>query len=402
MGWYTLPENPTRGVLHFLILYLMLASKFLKQCSYMISDELPPSTWILRTWVLNLFVCEMDVSEKDDAVKDPGVVPMPVIGALINREAINVNTKSNQTPSFVDVVQEKSSKKVVKISKLHNDEVVEEAAIVIPLVAVEEDFFLFQFDTKEGMDNVIESGPWLIHGVPLFLNVWNPSTFLKKDEIKNAPIWVKLHHVLIGSYSVIGLSLITTQIGKPMMMDSYTSSVCVSLWGRNTYIRNLIDMSGDKDLLESIVISIPKSKGEGHTLATIEIEYEWRPPHCSICKLFEHMDKHFPTIPKETEPVLKTNTDDFTKVKRRKRNGKKSAKPRQIDGVRMSKPPPSYYYHRVEKGESFKVNDENKLPSPKLAGISKTSMPKPNEVTLENFVASLNEEGDTDLGDEAT
>ncbi|GJZ81777.1 putative reverse transcriptase domain, reverse transcriptase zinc-binding domain protein [Tanacetum coccineum] len=326
----------------------------------------------------------------------------PVRGALINREAINVNTKSNQTPSFVDVVQEKSSKKVVKISKLHNDEVVEEAAIVIPLVAVEEDFFLFQFDTKEGMDNVIESGPWLIHGVPLFLNVWNPSTFLKKDEIKNAPIWVKLHHVPIGSYSVIGLSLITTQIGKPMMMDSYTSSVCVSSWGRNTYIRNLIDMSGDKDLLESIVISIPKSKGEGHTLATIEIEYEWRPPHCSICKLFEHMDKHCPTIPKETEPVLKTNMDDFTKVKRRKRNGKKSAKPRQIDGVRMSKPPPSYYYHRVEKGESFKANDENKLPSPKLAGISKTSMPKPNEVTLENFVASLNEEGDTDLGDEAT
>ncbi|GJY13470.1 putative reverse transcriptase domain-containing protein [Tanacetum coccineum] len=373
----------------------------------------------------------MDVLEKDDAVKDPGVVPMPVIGdqtlvgglkiklilkkpgsshvgnsyirapmrgALINGEAINVNTKSNQTPSFVDVVQEKSSKKVVKISKLHNDEVVEEAAVVIPLVAVEEvisrfintlydyfigkrlafplvenyvkntwvkfglrrvqlheNFFLFQFDTKEGMDNVIESGPWLIRGVPLFLKVWNPSILLKKDEIKNAPIWVKLDHVPIGSYSEIGLS--------------------------------------DKDLLESIVIAIPKSKGEGHTLATIKIEYEWRPPHCSICKHFEHMDKHCPTIPKETEPVLKTNTDDFTKVKRRKRKGKKSAKPRQINGVRMSKPPPSYYYHRVEKGESFKANDENKLPSPKLAGISKTSMPKPNEA-VEVINASDSDEVD--------
>ncbi|GKF64532.1 zinc knuckle CX2CX4HX4C containing protein, partial [Tanacetum coccineum] len=66
---------------------------------------------------------------------------------------------------------------------------------------------------------------------------------LKKDAIKSAPLWVKLHHVPIVAYSEIGLSLITTQLGKPIMLDSYTSNICLSSWGRNTYARALVEFS---------------------------------------------------------------------------------------------------------------------------------------------------------------
>ncbi|GJS45231.1 retrovirus-related pol polyprotein from transposon TNT 1-94 [Tanacetum coccineum] len=91
-------------------------------------------------------------------------------------------------------------------------------------VMLDDDFFLFQFETKEGMEKVIVGGPWIIHLVPLILGVWTPNTVLKKDEIKNALVWVKLHHVPIVAYSEVGLSLITTQIGRPIMLDSYTSN----------------------------------------------------------------------------------------------------------------------------------------------------------------------------------
>ncbi|GKE15084.1 zinc knuckle CX2CX4HX4C containing protein, partial [Tanacetum coccineum] len=135
--------------------------------------------------------------------------------------------------SFASVLQAKSNKKVVKIQELRNENVVEGAAVAIPFEAVEEvksrfsntlygffigkrlafplvenyvkntwakyglkriqlhdDFFLFQFENKDGMDKVLEDGPWLIRTVPLIMNVWSPNTDLKKAEVMKAPVWI--------------------------------------------------------------------------------------------------------------------------------------------------------------------------------------------------------------------
>nr|GEW53521.1 hypothetical protein [Tanacetum cinerariifolium] len=91
-------------------------------------------------------------------------------------------------------------------------------------VQLHEDFFLFQFETKEGMESVMEHGPWSIHLVPLMLNVWTQNTNLKKEDIKHALIWVKLHHVPIVAYSEV---------------------------------RAMIEVAAEEELKESIVIAIP-------------------------------------------------------------------------------------------------------------------------------------------------
>ncbi|GJT86760.1 zinc knuckle CX2CX4HX4C containing protein, partial [Tanacetum coccineum] len=212
-------------------------------------------------------------------------------------------------------------KKTIKIMELHNEEVVEGATVAIPLVAVEEvrnkftntlygyfiwkrlafmlvekyvkntwakfglepvilqnGFFLFQLSTREGMDRVLENGSWLIRLVPLILNIWSPNTILKKGEITLASVWVKLHNMPIVAYSEIGLSLITTKMGHPLMLDTYTSDMCLNPWGRNTYARALIEVSVANALLDSIVVPNPLPNCKGHTLETIEIEYEWKPP----------------------------------------------------------------------------------------------------------------------------
>ncbi|GJS65061.1 probable inactive serine/threonine-protein kinase scy1 [Tanacetum coccineum] len=145
--------------------------------------------------------------------------------------------------SFASVLQTKPHKQVVKIMELRNNHVVDGANVAIIMEAVEVssrfantlygyfigkrlafplvenyvkntwakyglkrvqlhvDFFLFQFDSKDGMESVIENGSWLIRLVPLLLNIWTPNTVLKKDVIKQAPVWVKLHHVLTVAYS---------------------------------------------------------------------------------------------------------------------------------------------------------------------------------------------------------
>nr|GEX11979.1 putative reverse transcriptase domain, reverse transcriptase zinc-binding domain protein [Tanacetum cinerariifolium] len=86
------------------------------------------------------------------------------------------------------------------------------------------------------------------------------------------------HVSLLRAYSEIGVSLITTQIGTPIMLDTYTSNMCVSSWGRSTYARALIEISTEFDLAGELVIAILVGKDNGYSLATVTTEYEWRPP----------------------------------------------------------------------------------------------------------------------------
>nr|GFD30776.1 hypothetical protein [Tanacetum cinerariifolium] len=60
-------------------------------------------------------------------------------------------------------------------------------------------------------------------------------------------------------------------------------------------------------------------KDRGHTLATISIEYEWKPPRCSNCLVFAHTSDNCPTLHKE-KPVAtnKDNADGFTVVQKKK------------------------------------------------------------------------------------
>ncbi|GJY65949.1 hypothetical protein Tco_0468187 [Tanacetum coccineum] len=117
---------------------------------------------------------------------------------------------------------------------------------------------------------------------------------MKKDEITSVPLCIKLHNVPIVAYLEVGLSLITTQLGRPIMLDSYTSIMCLKSWGRNTYARALVEVSADKELMDSLVVAIPFPNGKGNCLEKIEIKYEWEPPRCSVCRIFDHIDEQCP------------------------------------------------------------------------------------------------------------
>ncbi|GKA55405.1 hypothetical protein Tco_0754354 [Tanacetum coccineum] len=83
------------------------------------------------------------------------------------------------------------------------------------------------FESKTGMDQVLERGPWTICKFPIILTKWSPSLSLKKGEVTKVPVWVKLHGVPVLAYSDDGLSLIATQIGNPIMLNAFTSTMCV-------------------------------------------------------------------------------------------------------------------------------------------------------------------------------
>ncbi|GJT77284.1 putative reverse transcriptase domain-containing protein [Tanacetum coccineum] len=90
-------------------------------------------------------------------------------------------------------------------------------------------------------------------------------------------------------FSKDGLSAITTKLSSPLMLDSYTSDMCVQSWFKLSYARAMIEPRTDEELKDTIVVVMPKLVGEGFYMCTIRVEYEWKPPtKCLSCKVFGH------------------------------------------------------------------------------------------------------------------
>ncbi|GJY76400.1 zinc knuckle CX2CX4HX4C containing protein [Tanacetum coccineum] len=128
-------------------------------------------------------------------------------------------------------------------------------------------FLFFKFESKVGLEAVLESGPWMI---------------------------LKLHDVPLQVFEEDGISLIATFIGKPIMLDSYTSSMCKDSWGRSSFARCLIK----------------------------------RPPRCDECKIFGHVHDHCPkkmvnppivTTSNVVAPTFEKSNDGFQTVGKKKK-----------------------------------------------------------------------------------
>ncbi|GJT76566.1 hypothetical protein Tco_1043291 [Tanacetum coccineum] len=77
-------------------------------------------------------------------------------------------------------------------------------------------------------------------------------------------VWIKLHGVPVMAFSEDGLSDIATMLGTSLMLDSYTSDMCMQSWGRSSYARAIIELRANLELKENIV-ECPKNLGTSET-----------------------------------------------------------------------------------------------------------------------------------------
>nr|GFA38951.1 hypothetical protein [Tanacetum cinerariifolium] len=69
-------------------------------------------------------------------------------------------------------------------------------------------------------------------------------------------ISVKLCGVPVTTFNEDGLSVIATKLDTSLMLDSYTSDMCMQYWGRSSYVRVMIELRTDVELKDIIVIHI--------------------------------------------------------------------------------------------------------------------------------------------------
>ncbi|GKG29386.1 putative reverse transcriptase domain-containing protein, partial [Tanacetum coccineum] len=124
------------------------------------------------------------------------------------------------------------------------------------------------------LDAMLEYGPCFICNNPLILKKWNPNVNFLKEDVGNIPVWVKLHSVLVTAFSEDGLSAIATKLGTPLMLDSYTSDMCMQSWGRSSYARVMIELRAIMELKDTLMVVMKKLVGEGFYIFNIRVEYE--------------------------------------------------------------------------------------------------------------------------------
>ncbi|GKE43238.1 hypothetical protein Tco_1470522 [Tanacetum coccineum] len=103
----------------------------------------------------------------------------------------------------------------------------------------------------------------ILEAVKLMRLVMESSIRSWKDAwLGGAPLCIrynKLYHLENNkdSYTSDGLSLIATKIGTPMMLDSYTNSMCLESWGRSSHARVLIEIDACNDFNDNLVMVVP-------------------------------------------------------------------------------------------------------------------------------------------------
>nr|GEU42292.1 putative reverse transcriptase domain-containing protein [Tanacetum cinerariifolium] len=196
---------------------------------------------------------------------------------------------------------------------------------------------------------------------------------LSKDDVKKVPMWVKMLKVLVVAYTEDGLSRITSQIRRPIMVDSFTSKMCNATWGRMGYARALIEISADKALKQELVMA-------AHDAVKLSFNFG-----------LEIMQQ-----------------DRFTTVthKKKKTKNQVNVQPKQFSGLKLNKPTSTMVWNkkvtqtrRVEKGESFNAQNHKDKPATNPSKMY-SSAPKADDITLKNSFSQLVENAEVEWGDD--
>ncbi|PWA80326.1 ATPase, F1/V1/A1 complex, alpha/beta subunit, Zinc knuckle CX2CX4HX4C [Artemisia annua] len=83
---------------------------------------------------------------------------------------------------------------------------------------------------------------------------------------------------------------IASSLGTPIMMDKSTARMCDEGTGNIGYARVLVEIKAAHDFKEKIELCYKSRELMICCYKFVKVEYSWKPPRCSVCKVFGHLD----------------------------------------------------------------------------------------------------------------
>nr|GEU50184.1 hypothetical protein [Tanacetum cinerariifolium] len=165
------------------------------------------------------------------------------------------------------------------------------------IIVNESGIFLFKLHDNEGIDEVINNGPWMVNNKTMFV------------------------------HSLKGISALASSLGKPIIMEEVTTRMCLTGEGRVGFARVLVEINAEKEIKDKIEIVYKGKNITDGLRKVVEVEYAWKPFVCEHCKVFGH-DVHRcivkPRITTETR-TEKQNENVFTEVNNKRSRGETNA-----------------------------------------------------------------------------
>ncbi|KAJ9536705.1 hypothetical protein OSB04_un000090 [Centaurea solstitialis] len=181
--------------------------------------------------------------------------------------------------------------------------------------------YFFKFNDAGGCAQVIESGPLMIRGVPLFVSLWDPTKGINKPVHDTCPLWIKLHNIPLVAFNREGIGRIASALGVPKQMDACTSSMCDKAWGRPGFAKVLVDVWAVGELKRELEVVIPSLTGGDDMKVKIGVEYIWEPIQCNHCLVFGHKASGCAKAvhaDNKKQKAQAMDDDGFVRVERRK------------------------------------------------------------------------------------
>ncbi|GJW01886.1 kinase RLK-Pelle-LRR-I-1 family protein [Tanacetum coccineum] len=172
-------------------------------------------------------------------------------------------------------------------------------------VVAQNGMYYFKFNNENGMNQVLESGPWMVNS-------------LCKNGIQ-------------------GISAIASSLGTPLIMDKTTARMCHEGAGRVGYARVLVEVKAESQFKEKVAISYRCTEINNTCTKFVNVEYTWKPARCEQCKVFGHSD-HNCRLQRKEAISTETREDNGGKVNamfenRRNYQQQKRQEPKRQEGL---------------------------------------------------------------------
>ncbi|KAL9677301.1 hypothetical protein QQ045_005529 [Rhodiola kirilowii] len=155
---------------------------------------------------------------------------------------------------------------------------------VVRVSQLNEGIFLLKFNSEEKKDEVMSGGPWSFDNRPLILKPWSEEEEYTCGSVDALPVWIRLPRLKAHLADTIILSRLCSRLGTPICTDGVTAE------GSNyNYARVCVQIYADQEFMDYIEYEDPYGN-----CYVQPVEYEWRPPRCSNCCNFGHLNAKCP------------------------------------------------------------------------------------------------------------
>ncbi|PWA95258.1 ATPase, F1/V1/A1 complex, alpha/beta subunit, Zinc knuckle CX2CX4HX4C [Artemisia annua] len=88
-------------------------------------------------------------------------------------------------------------------------------------------------------------------------------------------------------------------------MDQTTARICNEGSGRLGYARVLVEINAEKEFKDRVEICFKNDMQGQYGNKFVNVEYAWKPPRCSHCKVFGHTHDNCSVRPRSEEEMKK-------------------------------------------------------------------------------------------------